>query len=161
MSPSGPAATTSSDGVIANWPMRGYCGRQLVVLRVVTRSGPSGTAAGMAVLSRLGSAPLASDEPGVGIKVADEEAGDRGPPSASGPESSDSVRSMGAELGDRRNWCGFPSLNNSCGWVWDYTVRFNIASDRLYFSQVLQATTRSKKPKRTLQPTLQWRRHIS
>lgn len=95
MSPSGPAATNSSNGVMANWPMRGYCGRQLVVLRAVTRSGPWVTAAGMGEFSGAGFMLLASGEPGVATKVADEvEAGEREATPAVGLP----VQSMGNRL---------------------------------------------------------------
>lgn len=81
--------------------MRGYWGLQLVVLRLVTRSGPAGTGEGMGVCSGSASAPLASDELGVAPTVADEvEADEREPLPAAGPEPRISVQSIGVEFGD-------------------------------------------------------------
>lgn len=101
MSPFGPAATTSLDGVTANCPIRGYCGRQLVGLRVVTQSGPAGTAAGMGARAGVELTLPVSDEAGVGIKVPDAvEADERERPPATRPGSIISAQSMGAELGE-------------------------------------------------------------
>lgn len=70
--PLGLAATTTSDGVMASWPMCGYRGRQSVALSLVTCSEPAGIGARLGTGTGPRAPPYSiSDEVGVRTKVVD------------------------------------------------------------------------------------------